>query len=459
MKYNYKDLMKRSIKYLKPSYYEVGENHKEEYAKLDIASVSHICYIIAFIYIMALFTILIFPNVARFDTGLDNLPIAIASIAFSVLGIVTADYVTNVNIVTKSKFLRAYIYVYFIALSVYELLFGGSEIVALVVYIVYCFAISMIVRVNPMLYIVQLCFYIIITLESYTKYFNSVTVVFTYFSILVCNIFLIFYQNHRYRRFIKHYDEVVAKEQSLSSALQQKQDEIVAAVCNQVKIQENIVYAIANLVESRDADTGTHIKATAYYTHIITNYLVEHKIYADELNTEFADIIEKAAPMHDLGKIVIPDSILKVPRRLTDEEFSIMKTHTTEGAKIVKQLFENIETQQYIDCATNIAECHHERWDGNGYPKGLKGEEIPIEARIMAVADVFDALISRRCYKDAYPISQAFDTIKQGSGTQFDSVIVDAFLANKDIVEGIIIDNFSGFDDIQLIKVEAGLQI
>ena len=143
----------------------------------------------------------------------------------------------------------------------------------------------------------------------------------------------------------------------------------------------------------------------------------------------------KAAPMHDVGKIAISDAILNAPRKLTKEEFEFIKMHTVEGDKAIQNIFSGIETAEYITVAREIALSHHEKWDGSGYPNKLKGNQIPLSARIMAIADVFDALVSKRCYKDAMTYDEAFQIIKDGAGSHFDSSLVDVFLSMRQRIE------------------------
>ena len=146
------------------------------------------------------------------------------------------------------------------------------------------------------------------------------------------------------------------------------------------------------------------------------------------LSEDYIRNVMLAAPMHDIGKIKIPDSILNKPGKLTAEEFEIMKKHAAYGGDIIKKTITNVEEKAYCDVAYNIARYHHERYDGKGYPDGLKGTDIPLEARIMALADVYDALVSKRVYKDAFPKEKAIQIIEEGSGTQFDPALVPIFL-------------------------------
>ncbi|MCR5608957.1 MAG: response regulator [Lachnospiraceae bacterium] len=203
-------------------------------------------------------------------------------------------------------------------------------------------------------------------------------------------------------------------------------------------IQYQVVISMANLIESRDGNTGEHVKRTSMFVKMIANRLLEKGKFEDVLTKEYMDALFHAAPMHDIGKIIIPDTILKKPEKLTDDEFEIMKTHASEGGRIVNNNLSKIEKKKYVDMAYDVATYHHEKWDGGGYPEGLKGEEIPLSARIMAVADVFDALMSKRCYKDAMPLDEAFKVIEESSGTHFDPTIANAFLELRDEVTNML---------------------
>lgn len=194
------------------------------------------------------------------------------------------------------------------------------------------------------------------------------------------------------------------------------------------RIQESVIIGMANLIESRDGSTGKHVKNTQTYVRLIVEQLIAQGLFADELDDETAANIIKAAPLHDVGKVRIPDSILLKPGKLTDEEYETMKLHTLYGYESVVSIIGDVEEVDYIKTAEDIAYCHHERWDGKGYPRGLKGEEIPLGARIMAVADVFDALYEERCYKKPIrPVDNVIKILMENSGTQFDPVIVDVF--------------------------------
>ena len=193
------------------------------------------------------------------------------------------------------------------------------------------------------------------------------------------------------------------------------------------RIQQSIISSLAAVVEERDENTGDHISRTSGYVQKLIAVMKSRDAYA-HLSEDYCNNVILAAPMHDIGKIKISDAILNKPGRLTDEEFSLMKQHTTYGAEIIQKTMKGVEEEGYVTVACNIARHHHERFDGTGYPDGLKGEEIPLEARIMALADVYDALISERVYKKAFPKEKAVQIIKEGAGTQFDPNLVPLFL-------------------------------
>lgn len=196
--------------------------------------------------------------------------------------------------------------------------------------------------------------------------------------------------------------------------------------------QKEMVLSFATLMEQRDNNTGGHIRRTSMYVELLAKELRKSGFYRDTLTNDYIFALTHVAPMHDIGKIAIPDMILQKPGRLTSEEYELMKTHSKRGGEIILDTFGRLDEQANMEMAYQIATCHHERWDGNGYPEGLKGEEIPLCARIMAVADVFDALSEKRCYKDAIPLPECFEIIKSGQGTAFDPDIVDVFWNMKD---------------------------
>lgn len=201
-------------------------------------------------------------------------------------------------------------------------------------------------------------------------------------------------------------------------------------------IKDMMVLGMATMVESRDNSTGGHIKRTSAVIDIYSKRLLP---YCEDLciNAEFLQMLSKAAPMHDLGKIAIADSILQKQGRYTDEEYAQMKRHAAEGAAIVENILRGVENDEFVELAKNVAHYHHEKWDGSGYPEGRSGEDIPLEARMMALADVFDALVSKRCYKEAYSYDTAFDIIKNSLGTHFDPFLGKVFLECRGELEAL----------------------
>ena len=204
------------------------------------------------------------------------------------------------------------------------------------------------------------------------------------------------------------------------------------------KMQDGLIVTMADMVENRDSDTGAHIQKTAAYVKIIVEGLQKKGYYSEKIDAKFISDVVRSAPLHDIGKINIPDAVLNKPGKLTDEEFEIIKTHTTTGKKIMEDAISTVRGENYLKEARNMAAYHHERWDGKGYPDGLHGEVIPLSARIMAVADVFDALTSPRVYKPAFPVDKALSIITEGSGTQFDPKCVEVFMENLPEVKVIL---------------------
>lgn len=196
-----------------------------------------------------------------------------------------------------------------------------------------------------------------------------------------------------------------------------------------------IVTSFATLVESRDSSTGSHVKRTKSYVKIILDEIKTNNLYSSIMTKDFEDKMMNAAPMHDIGKISIPDTILQKPGKLTDEEYSVMKKHSVLGGEIIQEIFKDMDDKEFLNIAYDVTRYHHEKWNGNGYPEGLVGKEIPFSARIMAIADVFDAISAKRCYRDAMPLDKCFAIIKEGKGVDFDPVLTDLFLNAKEKVE------------------------
>ncbi len=192
-----------------------------------------------------------------------------------------------------------------------------------------------------------------------------------------------------------------------------------------VDMHDNLIMSLAMMVESRDNSTGGHIKRTSEGVKLLIDEI--SKEGSLKLSEEFCQDVIKAAPMHDLGKISVDDAVLRKPGRFTDEEYKEMKRHAAEGARVIHEILKQTDDESFKTVAENVAHYHHERWDGSGYPEGLKREQIPVEARIMAVADVYDALVSKRVYKEAFDLAKADSIIMEGMGTQFDPSLKSAY--------------------------------
>ena len=207
------------------------------------------------------------------------------------------------------------------------------------------------------------------------------------------------------------------------------------------RLQNGIVYVLADMAERRDKDTGGHVDRTAIYIEILLNAMLKKNVYADELRKLDMELLVSSARLHDVGKIAISDTILNKPGKLDEKEFEIMKTHTLEGEKFIDQIISRTETVEFLTSAKLFAGYHHERWDGTGYPYHLFQSDIPLLGRIMAIADVYDALISTRPYKKPFTHEQACEIIMESSGTQFDPKIADIFYEVKDQFERVALSD------------------
>lgn len=206
-------------------------------------------------------------------------------------------------------------------------------------------------------------------------------------------------------------------------------DKMVRMKTNEViQMRSAIIQTLASLAETRDDDTGQHILRTQFYVKAMLEYMVIHKIYEDQLSPEFIENTVLATPLHDIGKIGVPDAILLKPGKLSPEEFDIMKQHTLMGQKSMAVAEEATSNSLFFKIAKEITYSHHEKWDGSGYPEGLSGQDIPLSARLVALADVYDALISKRVYKPAMNHSDAAKLIIKGDGLHFDPALVEVFL-------------------------------
>ena len=198
--------------------------------------------------------------------------------------------------------------------------------------------------------------------------------------------------------------------------------------------QQEIIHSFSDLIEGRDESTGGHVKRTRAYVRLILEEIQKQKKFARLITRDYIETVVESATIHDIGKITIPDSILQKQGRLTAEEYDIMKTHTTNGAELVKDSLNKIGTPEWTRVAYDMAYSHHERWDGTGYPRGLKKDEIPLAAQVMAISDVFDAISQDRCYRKKMSLDESFSIIQEGTGTHFNPEIVNAFLKARDKV-------------------------
>lgn len=236
----------------------------------------------------------------------------------------------------------------------------------------------------------------------------------------------------QYRKSLEDAVQMQAQKILMQSAeLQKKQQELM-------NLQQEVISSMANLIESRDGSTGGHIRRTSRYVQLIAEELHRKQIFPELNDEEYVENLYKAAALHDIGKIYISDMILQKPGKLSDSEFEVMKTHSAEGGRIIRQSIGNIEKKEFLEVAYDIATYHHEKWNGSGYPEGRKGKDIPLSARIMAVVDVFDALVSERCYKKTMPAEQAFHIIRISAGSHFDPQITETFLALRSQIEAIM---------------------
>jgi putative two-component system response regulator len=203
-------------------------------------------------------------------------------------------------------------------------------------------------------------------------------------------------------------------------------------------IQDVTIQVMASLAETRDNETGHHIRRTQHYVRVLAEELASHPRFRDELSTSVIDLMFKSAPLHDIGKVGIPDHILLKPGPLDADEWVIMKTHPTIGREAIERAERSLGLRvDFLRFAKEIAYGHHEKWDGSGYPQGLSGDAIPVSARLMALADVYDALISRRCYKAPIAHDESVAIVAKGRGTHFDPDVVDAFLHRQDAFQRI----------------------
>ncbi len=269
--------------------------------------------------------------------------------------------------------------------------------------------------------------FLIIFFEDYSAIYNSLPhtintiliLVNCTISFLVTGIFI--------SRLVGSLDE---KRSELDTSVNEKVDKIE-------KMQNQIIISFANIIEARDGSTGKHVKRTSLYVEALVRELKRNGDFADILDDDYMHDTMLSAPLHDIGKITIPDAILTKAGRLTQTEFQKIQMHTINGKEIIEEAMSDIENEGFLKVAKSVALYHHECWDGSGYPYGIAGEEIPLCARIMTIADYFDALVAKRSYKAALPTSVVFDNIVEMRGKKFDPTVVDAFLRIRDQIDEI----------------------
>lgn len=220
------------------------------------------------------------------------------------------------------------------------------------------------------------------------------------------------------------------------------EEEVAEQTANISHIKDMMVLGMATMVESRDNSTGGHIRRTSLCMKVFAPNLLKEKEKLG-IDSRFVDMIVRAAPMHDLGKISVDDKVLRKNGKYTDEEYNQMKKHSLAGKNILEQILRGVEDDTFVDICENVAHYHHEKWNGKGYPEGISGEQIPVEARIMALVDVFDALVSKRCYKEAFSYDKAFQIIEESLGSHFDPFIGRMFLDCRPQLEEL----YNGFED------------
>ncbi len=225
----------------------------------------------------------------------------------------------------------------------------------------------------------------------------------------------------------------------LQRLVEERTQEIVRRGQQLIAAQSATISALCALAEVRDGETGNHIRRTQHYVYVLADHLRKHPRFNHFLDEETITLLFKCAPLHDIGKVAIPDAILKKAGRFLPEEWEVMKMHPEHGREAIARAMEELHGEEgsFLHYAMEIAWAHHERWDGTGYPRGLAGDNIPISARLMAVADAYDALISRRVYKPAFSHNEAAKVIIAGRGSHFDPDIVDAFLQLQETFEAI----------------------
>ena len=229
---------------------------------------------------------------------------------------------------------------------------------------------------------------------------------------------------------IKRIIELEDYRKDLKGVIKEQQDRIN-------RMQYEFMVTMADIVDNREGKAGEHVKRTADIVWLIGKELLKRGMFQETINEDYVENLRLAAPMHDIGKIKIPDTILLKPGKLTEEEYDLIKNHTLFGKDIIEDTLGTAQDKELFGIARDIATYHHEKYNGNGYPEGLKGTEIPLCARIMAIADVYDALKGKRCYKEAFPLEEVYEIMREDSGVSFDPDILSVFLEIREEIEKI----------------------
>ena len=230
-------------------------------------------------------------------------------------------------------------------------------------------------------------------------------------------------------RSLEESNRIIAQREMELKKYNEHLEELVDAKVREISdAQIATIYALVKLAESRDGDTGAHIERTAQLCRLLAEKLRQLPEFSEIIDDEYIENIYRSSPLHDIGKVGIPDAILQKPGKLTPEEYKIMMTHAEIGAKTLEDVAKQYKGNTFIKMGLEIAKGHHEKWDGTGYPNGLSGKDIPLSARIMAIVDVYDALRSKRSYKEGFSHEKSANTIEEGMGTHFDPLLVGVFL-------------------------------
>lgn len=248
-------------------------------------------------------------------------------------------------------------------------------------------------------------------------------------------------QNTLMRDLMIKYSELSNKIEENNKLLEKYNEQLEEMVDEKVKdisdLQLSTIYALVKLSESRDDDTGAHIERTSSLCKLMAELMSKDQMYRSVIDDDFIENIYKASPLHDIGKVGISDNILLKPGKLTGEEFGIMKTHVTIGYNTLKEVYNRFPNNTFLKMGMDVVKYHHEKWDGSGYPDGIKARDIALSGRIMSIVDVYDALRSKRVYKDALTHEVSCNIIKEGRGTHFDPFIADIFIENNKEIESL----------------------